>query len=86
MAIGLLRDMLDLDVKTVLKDAQKPVRCINSGGPFPFYTPTTVAINKKYADYDAVIIEGVGHYPMLEKPDEFNQKLRMVLQELAEKK
>jgi pimeloyl-ACP methyl ester carboxylesterase len=27
--------------------------------------------------------DGVGHYPMLEKPDEFNRKLRDVLKEFA---
>ncbi len=70
----------------LLKDAKKPVRCINSGGPYPFYTPTEVAINKKYADYSAVLIDGVGHYPMLEKPAEFNQKLRLVLKEFAAKR
>jgi pimeloyl-ACP methyl ester carboxylesterase len=32
------------------------------------------------------MIEDVGHYPMLEKPAEFNQKLRDVLQEFAAKK
>jgi sigma-B regulation protein RsbQ len=63
-----------------------PVRCINSGGGYPFFTPTAVEINKKYADYNAVIIPEVGHYPMLEKPAEFNQKLREVLKEFASKK
>lgn len=83
MAIGLMRDLMDLEEKPLFKDAKKPVRCINSGGPFPFYTPTAVEINKKYADYSALIIDGVGHYPMLEKPVEFNQKLQKVLREFA---
>ena len=43
-------------------------------------------INKKYGDFDAVIMEGVGHFPMLEKPAEFNEKLRGVLKEFAGKK
>jgi pimeloyl-ACP methyl ester carboxylesterase len=86
MAIGLMRDSMDLDTKTLLKDAKKPIRCINSGGPFPFFTPTAVEINKKYADYSAVLIDGVGHYPMLEKPAEFNEKLRKVLEEFAAQK
>ena len=38
------------------------------------------------ADFGAVTIEGVGHYPMLEKPDEFNRKLRDVLKEFATRK
>ncbi|HYT88487.1 MAG TPA: alpha/beta hydrolase [Gemmataceae bacterium] len=86
MALGLMRDLTSLDTKALLKEAKVPVRCINSGGGFKFFTPTAVAINKKYADYDAVLIEAVGHYPMLEKPGEFNQKLRDVLKEFAAKK
>jgi pimeloyl-ACP methyl ester carboxylesterase len=86
MALGLMRDMMGLDTKTLIKDAKVPVRCINSAGGFKFHTPTNVAANKKYADYDAVLIEGVGHYPMLENPQEFNEKLRDVLKALKAKK
>jgi pimeloyl-ACP methyl ester carboxylesterase len=50
------------------------------------FTPTVVETNKKYADFGAVTIAGVGHYPMLEKPDEFNRKLRDVLKEFATRK
>jgi pimeloyl-ACP methyl ester carboxylesterase len=83
MALALMRDMSTLDQKTLLKDARKPVRCINSAGGYKFFTPTDVAANKKYADYDAALLDGVGHYPMLEKPAEFNQKLREVLKEFT---
>ena len=62
-----------------------PVRCINSAGGYKSFIPTAVETNKKYADYGGVTIEGVGHYPMLEKPDEFNRKLRDVLKEFATK-
>jgi pimeloyl-ACP methyl ester carboxylesterase len=86
MALALMRDMISLDTKALLKDAKVPVRCINSGSGFQFHTPTAVEINKKYADYKAVLIDGVGHYPMLEKPAEFNQKLREVLKEFAAKR
>jgi pimeloyl-ACP methyl ester carboxylesterase len=86
MALALMRDLSTLDLKTLLKDAKTPVRCINSSGGFTFFTPTDVAVNKKYADYDAVTIDAVGHYPMLEKPAEFNQKLRQVLKEFTAKK
>jgi multidrug efflux system membrane fusion protein len=58
------------------------VRCINSAGGYKFFTPTAVETNKKYADFGAVTIDGIGHHPMLEKPDEFNRKLREVLKEL----
>ena len=86
MALGLMRDLTGLDTKELLKDAKAPVRCINSAGGFQFLTPTAIDINKKYADYDAVLIENVGHYPMLENPAEFNQKLRQVLKEFAAKR
>ena len=86
MALGLMRDFTGLDQKKLLKEAKVPVRCINSAGGYQFFTPTAVDINKKYADYNAVLIDNVGHYPMLEKPAEFNQKLREVLKEFAPKK
>jgi pimeloyl-ACP methyl ester carboxylesterase len=86
MAMGLMRDMTALDQKKLLKEAKVPVRCINSAGGFQFFTPTSVEVNKKYADYNAVTIADVGHYPMLEKPTEFNQKLREVLKEFATRK
>jgi len=73
-----------------------PVRYHSEGGAgwqertlfslLKFFTPTAVETNKKYADFGAVTIDGVGHHPMLEKPDEFNRKLRDVLKEFATKK
>jgi pimeloyl-ACP methyl ester carboxylesterase len=86
MALGLMRDFSGLDTKKLLQEARVPVRCINSAGGYQFFTPTAVEINKKYADFNAVTIEGVGHYPMLEKPSEFNHKLRDVLKEFATRK
>jgi pimeloyl-ACP methyl ester carboxylesterase len=84
MAMALMRDMWGLDQKVLLKEAKVPVRCINSGGGFAFHTPTAIDVNKKYADYDAVTIGMVGHYPMLERPTEFNEKLRTVLKGLKQ--
>ena len=82
MALALMRDLFGLDTRKLLKEAKVPVRCINSAGGYKFFTPTAVETNKKYADFGAVTIDGVGHHPMLEKPDEFNRKLRDVLKEL----
>jgi pimeloyl-ACP methyl ester carboxylesterase len=86
MAVPLMRDLFGLDQKKLLREARVPVRCINSAGGYQFFTPTAVDVNKKYADYDAVTIADVGHYPMLEKPDEFNRKLRDVLKGFARRK
>ena len=81
MAVALILDLFRLDTKILLRDAHVPVRCINSAGGYPFHRPTTVETNRKYADYRAVLIENVGHYPMLEKPAEFNRQLRSLLAE-----
>jgi pimeloyl-ACP methyl ester carboxylesterase/nicotinamidase-related amidase len=86
MALALMRDLFDLDTGKLLNEAKVPVRCINSAGGYKSFIPTAVETNKKYAGYGGVTIEGVGHYPMLEKPDEFNRKLRDVLKEFATKK
>ncbi|HWY85970.1 MAG TPA: alpha/beta fold hydrolase [Gemmataceae bacterium] len=82
MALALMRDLFGLDTRKLLEEAKVPVRCVNSAGGYKFFTPTAVETNKKYADFGAVTIDGVGHHPMLEKPDEFNRKLRDVLKEL----
>jgi pimeloyl-ACP methyl ester carboxylesterase len=81
MALALMRDLFGLDTRKLFKEAKVPVRCINSAGGYKFFTPTAVETNRKYADFVAVTIDGVGHHPMLEKPDEFNRKLRDVLKE-----
>ena len=86
MALALIRHLFGLDTVTAFKEAKVPVRCINSAGEYQSFTPTVVETNKKYADFGAVTIEGVGHYPMLKKPDEFNRRLRDVLKEFATKK
>ena len=85
IAIALIKDLFALDLKVAFKEAKVPVRCINSAGGFAFFAPTAVETNKKYADFDAVTIADVGHYPMLEKPKEFNEKLRHDLKGLPKK-
>lgn len=86
MALALMRDLTSTDTKALLREAHVPVRCINSAGGYQFFNPTAIEINRKYADYKAVFIENVGHYPMLEKPAEFNRFLREVLREFATRK
>ncbi|MCI0639373.1 MAG: alpha/beta hydrolase [Gemmataceae bacterium] len=86
MALGLMQDMSRLDAKVLLKEAKVPVRCINAAPMTKFAIPTALEVNQKYANFRAVIMEGVGHFPMLEQPAEFNRKLRDVLKEFAPKR
>jgi pimeloyl-ACP methyl ester carboxylesterase len=82
MAIGVMRSMTGFDTKAALAGAKVPVRCINAAPGLPFAMPTAVDVNRKHGDFDVVLIDGVGHFPMLEKPKEFNEKLAEVLKKL----
>jgi pimeloyl-ACP methyl ester carboxylesterase len=70
---------MNLELGPLLASAKVPIRCVNAAPAGPMAPATNVAANKKHADFDAVIMEDVGHFLQLEKPDEFNVKLRGVL-------
>lgn len=70
------------DLASSLQKVKVPIRCINAAERAPMIPATATEVNRKYADFDAKIIPDVGHYPLLEKPEEFNRKLRETLQEL----
>ena len=53
-----------------LRSVHVPIRCVNAD-----LWPTNVESNRKYADFDAVILPGYGHFLMQEAPEEFNQAL-----------
>jgi len=64
-----------------LKEIKVPIKAINAD-----LNPTNLEINRKYApQFDAVIIKGTGHYPMLEDPARFNQMLAEILKALPRK-
>ncbi len=88
VGVQLMRDFGTLDLPAMLRDAGVPIRAINAApiegaapgeGPFP----TNTEGNRAYADFDVVLIDGVGHFPQLENPAEFNARLREVLTELV---
>jgi pimeloyl-ACP methyl ester carboxylesterase len=80
-AVGLVRDVVSLDFAALLSAAGVPVRGINAAAMPPAIPRTEIEINRRYADFDATIMEGVGHFLMLERPEEFNARLREVLAE-----
>jgi pimeloyl-ACP methyl ester carboxylesterase len=56
-----------------------PLRAIN-GDVFP---TDVAAIRQVKADFDAVIMKHMGHYPMLERPEEFDRLVGEVVRALA---
>jgi pimeloyl-ACP methyl ester carboxylesterase len=61
-----------------LRAIKAPIRAINSD----LYA-TNLEGNRKYApQFEALIMKGVGHYPMLEDPVRFNEHLTAVLRDL----
>jgi pimeloyl-ACP methyl ester carboxylesterase len=81
-AIGLLRGLEDFRVGAALAAAGVPVRVINAA-PGPGKLPTDVEASARLADFDAVLLEGVGHFPMLEQPGRFQAALRAWIDALA---
>jgi pimeloyl-ACP methyl ester carboxylesterase len=82
-AIGLLRAFDALDLKRTLAAVRVPVRCINAAPAGSGGVATAVDVNRRYADFGAVMLEGGSHFPMLEHPAELNAKLRKLLDRLT---
>ncbi len=81
-AVALLRGFEGYDLARTLAATRVPIRCINAA-PRAGGLATAIEKNRRLADFDAVLIEGVGHYPMLERPGEFNARLEAWLAELC---
>ncbi len=75
---GTLEPLFKTDVRALARQVSVPVRAINAD-----YTPTCVETNQRYfGDYGAKFIALTGHYPMLERPTEFNGVLSELLDSL----
>ena len=77
IAIALLRGFGAYDMAGAMSRAGVPVRVVNAD-----MMPTNLEGNRTLADFSAKIMTGVGHFPMLERPEEFNRLLRETLAEL----
>jgi len=71
MAISLLRQHGAYDLAAALRRVEVPVRTINSD-----MYPTDVQGNREFSPgFDMTLMEGAGHFPMMERPEEFNRLL-----------
>ena len=79
ISIPLLRAFFSYEMGPALAAVEVPVRYVNA----PTY-PTNAEVNRTFQpDFDGVIMEGVGHFLMMEEPEKFNQLLTQVVEGLA---
>jgi pimeloyl-ACP methyl ester carboxylesterase len=78
-AIALMRAFPSLDMRALFAGAGVPIRCINSGAG---WVQTDIEGNRELCDYDAVVMDSVSHWPMLDRPEEFNTHLARWVAEL----
>jgi pimeloyl-ACP methyl ester carboxylesterase len=71
VVVGMMAGFGGFDMSSAFRHAGVPIRVIN-GDLFP----TRTELNRTVvADFDATIMRGCGHFPMLERPAEFNRIL-----------
>ena len=71
VAAGMMEGFGGYDIAQAFRKAGVPIRAINGD-----LWPTQTDVNRTITpDFQAVIMKGAGHYPMLERPAEFNRLL-----------
>ena len=71
--------MGDYDFAAPLRRLTVPLRAIN-GDVYPTDIP---GVRKTKPDFDAIVMKHMGHYPMLERPEEFNRHVAAVAASLS---
>jgi pimeloyl-ACP methyl ester carboxylesterase len=82
VGITLMRNFLDYDQAATMAavPAAIPVRCINST-----VYPTNIENNRAYhKDFDVITMDGVGHFLMMERSEEFNTHLAQVVAAISQ--
>lgn len=75
IAVSILDRGRAFDVKAALRSLAVPIHAINSDAG-----PTAIQTNRQYApQFEASIMEGVGHWPMLEAPGRFGDLLEAII-------
>lgn len=78
IGVALMRDFGDYKLGPALEAVGIPVRYLSCDK-----WPTNVEANRKYQpNFDGMVMEGVGHFLMMEKPEEFNELLKQLVTNL----
>lgn len=78
VAVAILETFTGYDIGAAMQKVEAPIRSINGD-----LYPTHIEGNRRYSPgYEAVIMEGVGHFLMLERPEVFNRNLVRVVEKL----
>jgi pimeloyl-ACP methyl ester carboxylesterase len=79
VALSALESLLDYDEAAALAATRAPLRLINADR-----WPTDLAAARKHKpDVQLAVMPGLGHFPMLEDPAEFNRLLERALKDLT---
>ena len=78
-AYAMFMSMAGYDMAAPVRRLTVPLRAIN-GDIYPTDVP---GVRKIKADFNAIIMTHMGHYPMIERPDEFNRHVAEVVRELS---
>jgi pimeloyl-ACP methyl ester carboxylesterase len=74
---GTIADKKMIDV---FKEVKAPLICINAD-----LWPTNIEANRRYMQsFEVKIMKGVGHFPMLERPEEFNKLLQQSIEDILD--
>jgi pimeloyl-ACP methyl ester carboxylesterase len=80
VAIAIHESFGTYDASRALKEADVPVWAINAR-----QVPTALEVNRKYSpSFQVILMDGVGHYPQVEKPVEFQAHLLFVVRALQQ--
>ena len=80
-ASGMFLSLAGYDTAASARKLAVPLRAINGD----LYPTDVAGVRKIKPDFEAIIMKHMGHYPMLERPDEFNKHVAAVVAGLAKK-
>lgn len=78
-AYAMFMSMSGYDMAAPIRRLTVPFRAINGD----IYPTDVAGVRKTKADFDAKLMKHMGHYPMIERPDEFNRLVAEVVREIV---